>query len=507
MAIELSAHDNQKQAILDVINLLKKTFELKDNDTTVISNSLLEQKQEIDKKIEELEKKNRSLRNDTQNQIQFIRKQRNDLRKQQTEINFKLSDLNKKFDVLNRQEQIINEKIQQVKSLETNIQQKELQIITELERISGMTKDEAVTVLCNKIENDAKTKADIKAKQIISDAVMNAKVEAQKIILVAMQKEVSNVISEFSTCTIELPDENMKGKIIGREGRNIRTFEELTGVTVLIDDTPEMVVISCYEPIRREIARVAMTKLICDGRIHPKRIEDLVEVAKKEVNDIIFNVGKETAFQFQLPDLHIELMKLIGRLRYRTSYSQNVLEHIKEVAQYAGDIAAELKLDRRIAIRAALLHDIGKSVDKTIEGAHADIGYDLAKKYDESDLICKIIAEHHDDEPTSVYTWIVKIADTLSSSRPGVRNDTFEAYVKRLDQLENIANSFFGIKSSYAIVAGRELRVAVESDTVSDDDADKIAENIKTQIERTTNYPGQIKIIVIREKRHIKIAS
>jgi len=507
MTIESLVQDNQKQVILDVINLLKKTFELKDDDAVVISHGLFEQKQEIDKKIEELENKNRALRNDTQNQIQFIRKQRNELRRQQTEINFKLSDLNKKFDALNLQEQIVNEKIQQIKSLEANVQQKELQIITELERISGMTKHEALTALYTKIENDAKTKADNKAKQIISEAVMNAKIEAQKTILVAMQKEVSNVIGEFSTCAIELPDDNMKGKIIGREGRNIRTFEELTGVTVLIDDTPEMVVLSCYEPIRREIARVAMTKLICDSRIHPRRIEDLVEIAKKEVNDIIFNVGKETAFQFQLPDLHIELMKLIGRLRYRTSYSQNVLEHIKEVAQYAGDIADELKLDRRIATRAALLHDIGKSIDKTIEGSHANIGYDLAKKYNENDIICKVIAEHHDDEPTSVYTWIVKIADALSSSRPGVRHDTFEAYVKRLDQLENIANSFSGIKSSYAILAGRELRVAVEPELVSDDDADKIAENIKTEIERTANYPGQIKIIVIREKRHIKTAS
>jgi len=322
-----------------------------------------------------------------------------------------------------------------------------------------------------------------------------------------MQKEVANVINDHSTCSIELPDESMKGKTIGREGRNIRAFEEITGVTVIIDDTPEMIVLSCYEPIRREIARIAMIKLINDGRIHPRRIEDLVEVATKEVDDIIFNSGKETAFQFQITDFHPEILKHLGKLRFRTSYSQNCLEHSKEVAQYCADMATELNLDRQLAARVALLHDIGKSIDKVVSGTHATIGYEIIKKYGEKELVCNIVAEHHDDQPSSVYTWLVKCADALSSGRPGIRHDTFESYVRRLEHLEKIAKSFPGIKSSFAMLAGRELRVAVEPEQINDDEAEKIAENIKNEIQNSATYPGEIKIVILREKRFIRTAT
>lgn len=507
MTDNLNPNSNQKQAILDVISLLKKSFNIKDDDSSLLSQTFADKKSELQLKLDELQKKETDLKNNTQNQIQFIRKQRNELRKQQNDISNQFNDITQKTEALNSQEKVISNKQLEIHNKELDISEKQKQLLSELEKIANLSKEEAVTLLCEKMNTEAQLKADKKTKEILSNATIHAQEEARKILVYAIQKDVQNVINEFATCAIELPDDNIKGKIIGREGRNIKTFEELTGVTVVVDDTPEMIVLSCYEPIRREIARIAMVKLINDGRIHPRRIEDLVEAAKVEMDDIIFNIGKETAYQFRITNIHPEILKMLGRLKYRTSYSQNCLAHCKEVAQYCADMATELNLDRQIATRAALLHDIGKSVDRVIEGTHAGIGYDLAKKYNEDEIICRIIAEHHDDEPTLIYTWLVRSADALSSGRPGIRHDTIENYVKRLNDLEQIANSFRGIKNSYAMLAGRELRVAVEPDLIDDAEAESIADKIKDKIENTTTYPGEVKIIILREKRYVRTAT
>ena len=501
------ADDAQKQAILDVITLLKKSFDIKDDDAFMISQKFSEQQQEINKQLEHLQRKEQDFKQRTNKDIQFVRRQRNEMRRQELNIRAQSTDFTRKIEALNAQERSVEQRIQAAKVLEQSVQEHERQAIRQLSELSGLTRDDAINLLCKKLENEAKLKSENKIREIINETSIKAKVEATKILAYAVQKESQSVVSEIATCTIDLPDESIKGKIIGREGRNIRTFEELTGVTVLVDDTPETIVLSCYEPIRREIAKIAMTKLISDGRIHPHRIEEIVESTKKEVDDAVLNIGRQIVADLQIIDMHIDAIKAIGRLKYRTSYSQNVLEHSFETALIAADIAAELKLDKKLALRAGLLHDIGKSIVRTINGSHAELGADFAKQCGESDTICNIIAEHHDDEPSSVYTWVVRAADTLSSARPGVRHDTFDAYVKRLDNLEKIALSFDGIKSCYALLAGRELRVVVEPDEISDNDAEVIAEKIKNEIEKNMNYPGQIKIIVIREKRHIKLAT
>jgi len=503
----MTIDNTQKQSILDVIALLKKSFDIKDDDAAVISHGFLEQQQDIKKALEDLQRREQDFKQKTSKEIQFIRQQRNSIRKQELDFRTQSADLARKVEALNAQERSMSQNIQAVKTKEQSIQEREQQIIQQLSQLSGLTHDDAISLLCKKLENEARLKSENKIKEIVNETSLKARIEATKILAYAVQKESQSVVSEIATCTVDLPDESIKGKIIGREGRNIRTFEELTGVTVLVDDTPEVIVLSCYEPIRREIAKMAMTKLISDGRIHPHRIEEIVETTKKEVDDLILNVGRQIITDLQISDMHIDMIKTIGKLKYRTSYSQNVLEHSFETALIAADIAAELKLDKKLAMRAGLLHDIGKSIIRTVNGSHAELGADFAKQCNESDAICKIIAEHHDDNPSSVYTWIVRAADTLSSARPGVRHDTFDAYVKRLDNLEKIALSFDGIKSCYALLAGRELRVVVEPDQISDSDAEIIAEKIKCEIEKNMTYPGQIKIIVIREKRHIKLAT
>ena len=501
-------NDAQKRAIIDVISLLKNTFEIKDDDATVISQQLSSKQQETEQKLKELQQKETEFRKSTLLEMQQIRQYRNEISQQQSTIKAQLTDINSKLSALQSQEQSIIKQANDIKQLTARLNEKEKLIDDRLQSISEMSKEDAITLLCTRAENDAKLRCEKIVKDAINEANSRSEAEAQSILAFAVQKESTNVISSLATCVIDLPNEAIKGKIIGREGRNVRTFEELTGVSVLVDDTPEAIVISCYEPMRREIAKLAMTKLIADGRIHPQRIEQVIELATTEINDGVIRTANEILSRFQITNIHDELIKLLGQLKYRTSYSQNVLDHSCEVAAIAGNIAAELRLNKEIAVRAGLLHDIGKAVDRELAGSHADLGLEIAKQCGESSVICSVIAEHHnDDNVSSIYTWIIKTADTLSSARPGVRQDTFDAYVRRLTELENTAKSFDNVKSVFAISAGRELRVVVEPEKISDNDTNVLAENIKQKIEQTLKYPGQIKVTVIRETRCIRIAS
>lgn len=492
--------DEQKRAIIDVINLLKNQFNISDNDSTVIDRSLNEKQQQIDKKFEELKIKENEFRALTNKELQQIRHHKNSIRKQQFDIKQQLDEINKKSHALSSQEKTVSKALAELK-------EKEKEFSQQIEQIAGISKEDAIKLLCIKLENEAKIRANNIIKQIINEATSNAQAEAKSILLYAVQKDTTNIVSEFATCTIDLPNEALKGKIIGREGRNVRLFEELTGVSVIIDDSPEIVVLSCYDPIRRDIAKIAMQKLISDGRIHQKRIEDVIEEATKQIDDEMKNVATKMLNKFQIVDVHPEIVKLLGKLKYRSSYSQNVLDHSCEVAFMAGDIAAELKLDKKLLTRAGLLHDIGKSVDRSLPGSHSELGVEIAKKFGESDHVCKMIAEHHEEQVTTINSWIIKIADTLSSARPGVRQDTFDTYIRRLEDLEKIALSFNGIKTAFAISAGRELRIIVDAENVNDSDVNVLAENIKEKIEKTMVYPGQINVVVVRETKCIKIAN
>jgi ribonuclease Y len=493
-------NEQQKRAIIDVISLLKNQFDIKDNDSTVIDQSLNEKQLQIDKKDQELTIKENKFRQLTSKELNQIRQHKNSIRKQQFEIKQQLEDINKKLYALSSQEQSVKKAFDELK-------EKDQEFFQQLEQISGISKDDAIKLLCSKLENEARIRANNIIKQIINEANNNAQVEAKNILLYAIQKEAINVVSEFATCTIDLPNEAIKGKIIGREGRNVRLFEELTGVSVIIDDSPEIVVLSCYDPIKRDIAKIAMQKLISDGRIHQKRIEEVIEQATKQIDDEMKNVAIKMLNKFQIVDIHPEIIKLIGKLKYRSSYSQNVLDHSCEVAFIAGNIAAELKLDKKLLTRAGLLHDIGKSVDRLLPGSHPELGAEIAKNFSESDQICKMIVEHHEEKVTSINSWIIKTADVLSSARPGVRQDTFDTYIKRLEDLEKIALSFNGIKTAFAISAGRELRIIVNAEQVNDSDVNVLAENIKEKIEKTMTYPGQINVVVVRETKCFKIAN
>jgi len=313
-------------------------------------------------------------------------------------------------------------------------------------------------------------------------------------------------MTEKAVLTIDIPDDAIKGKIIGREGRNIRTFEELTGVNLLIDDTPESIVLSCYEPFRREIARLTITRLIEDGRINPKRIEDVFEWAKGELDSEIIKVGNDTLAEFRITNVHPDIVKMLGKLKFRTSYGQNVLDHSKEVAKFAGNITASIGLDSTKILRAGLLHDIGKAIDRDLPGTHAELGAEFAQNFGESKEICTLIKEHHDDKPSMIGSWIIMAADTLSAGLPGTRSNTIDAYIKRIEELESVTNGFEGVRSSYAISAGRELRVVVEPNAVSDSDAEYLVEQIVQKIEKTLQYPGQLTVTLIRENRFIKHA-
>ncbi len=412
-----------------------------------------------------------------------------------------------KYEALNQREEKLVLREEQLKNKEAEAEQYCEKQKEELERISNMTSEEAKEFLLDSVKNElTHDKARI-IKEMELEAKEEGKKRANEIVLSTMQRYASETVSENTISVVSLPNDDMKGRIIGREGRNIRAIENLTGVEVIIDDTPEAVVLSCFDPVRREVARIALEKLIIDGRIHPGRIEEIVQKAQKEVDTEIRNAGEAAILELGLHRVHPELVKYIGRLKYRTSYGQNVLKHAIEVGHVAGILAAEFGEDIKLAKKAGLLHDIGKSIDHEVEGSHVDLGIELLKKYKEHPAVINSVASHHGDyEADNTISVIVQIADTISASRPGARRETMEAYINRLNQLEEITNSFDGVEKSFALQAGREVRIMVVPDKISDDEMIIMARDISKEIESTMNYPGQIKVNVIRESRAIDYA-
>ena len=390
---------------------------------------------------------------------------------------------------------------------EKKVDELEQKGVQELERVSGLTSEQAKEELLKSVEDDVKVDVARLYKELENRAKEDAGKKAKEYVVNAIQKCAVDHVSETTISVVQLPSDEMKGRIIGREGRNIRTLETMTGVDLIIDDTPEAVVLSAFDPIRREVARVALEKLIVDGRIHPARIEEMVEKAQKEVESQIREEGENAAMDVGVHGIHPELLKLLGRMKFRSSYGQNALKHSIEVAQLAGILAGEVGVDVRIAKRAGLLHDIGKSIDHEVEGSHIQIGVDLCKKYRESAVVINAVAAHHGDvEPESLVACIVQAADAISAARPGARRETLETYTNRLKQLEDIANEFKGVEKSFAIQAGREIRVMVVPEHVSDADMVLLARDISKQIEAELEYPGQIKVNVIRESRAVDYA-
>ena len=435
------------------------------------------------------------------------RERRLEIQKQEKRLLQKEEALDKKAESLEKKEEALIIKERELEEKEESINELYDQQIKELERLSGLTCEEAKELLLNDVKREVDYEAAVLIKEMETKVKEESDKKAREIISYAIQKCAVDYVAESTITVVSLPNDEMKGRIIGREGRNIRTLETLTGIDLIIDDTPEAVVLSGFDPIRREVARIALEKLITDGRIHPARIEEMVERAKKEVNNLIREEGEQAAFEAGVHGLHIELIKLLGRLKFRTSYGQNVLKHSIEVAKLAGAMAAELGANVKLAKRAGLLHDIGKAVDHEVEGPHVDIGVELARKYKESNEVIHCIEAHHGDvEPRIVEAVLVQAADAISAARPGARRETLEAYIKRLERLEEIANSFEGIEKSYAIQAGRELRIMVKPEELDDNQAVLMAREIVKKIEEELDYPGQIKVNVIRETRAIEYA-
>ena len=426
----------------------------------------------------------------------------------------KEENLDRKVDILDRKEKEAEKKVLELIEKEklARSKEKEMDILLieekeKLQKVSGMTKDEARNVLLKKIEEEVKQEAANMIRRVEEEAKEKADKEARKIIGLAIQRCAAEHTVETTVSVVSLPNDEMKGRIIGREGRNIRALEVATGIDVIIDDTPEAVILSGFDVVKREIAKRALERLLEDGRIHPGRIEEVVEKAKKEMENTIKEEGEKALFDTGLHGVHPEIVKLLGRLRYRTSYGQNVLQHSKEVAHLMGVMAGELKLDFNLAKRIGLLHDIGKAVSHEVEGTHAKIGAELAKKYGESDNIAHAIEAHHQEvEPRTLLAVLVQAADAISATRPGARRETLETYVKRLEKLESIADSFKGVEKAYAIQAGREVRVIVQPDKITDAQAAVLARDITKKIEEGLEYPGQIKVTVIRETRAIEYA-
>lgn len=455
-------------------------------------------------KILEAKEEAHKIRND----IEFeIKERRNEIQKSEKRILQKEENIERKLESIDRREEGLRGRERSMNEKHKEIDSYIAKQIEELERISGYSSEEAKNILLAEVEKDIKKDASALITKIENEAKEEADKKAKEIITLAIQRCAADQVAETTVSVVSLPSDDMKGRIIGREGRNIRALEVLTGVDLIIDDTPEAVILSGFDPVRREIARIALEKLITDGRIHPARIEEMVQKATKEVNNIIKEEGEQACFETGVHNLHPELVKLLGRLKYRTSYGQNGLKHSIEVSLLAGLMASELGYDVRLAKRAGLLHDIGKSIDHEVEGTHIEIGVNICKKYKESWKVINAVEAHHGDvEATTMEAVLVGAADALSAARPGARRETLEAYIKRLESLEKIANETEGVDKSYAIQAGREIRIAVKPNQVGDDEVPILARDIAKKIESELDYPGNIKVNVIRETRAVDYA-
>jgi len=478
-----SAELKAKNLILDAEN----------NAETIKKEKIIEAKEEAHKIRNDVDKEVRERRNE-------IQKSERRLFQKEESVDRKLDNIEKRENNLTKKEKSLEEKD---KEIETFIEKQ----IEELEKISGYTRDEAKDILLKELEKDIRHDASVLIKEIETEAKEEANKKANEIIIGAIQRCAADHVAESTVSVVPLPNDEMKGRIIGREGRNIRAIETLTGIDLIIDDTPEAVILSGFDPVRREIARLTLEKLIVDGRIHPARIEEMVNKSTKEVNNIIKEEGEQACFETGVHNLHPELVKLLGRLKYRTSYGQNALKHSIEVSHLAGLMASELGFDSRMAKRAGLLHDIGKAMDHEVEGTHVEIGVNICKKYKESGKVINAIAAHHGDvEPNTLEAVLIAASDALSAARPGARRETLDSYIKRLEKLEEIANTTNGVDKSYAIQAGREIRIAVKPDQVKDDEVAILARDISKKIEEELEYPGHIKVNVIRETRAIDYA-
>ena len=455
--------------------------------------ALIEAKEEIHKNRNEFDKE--------------MKERRAEIQKQEKRLMQKEETLDKKYDAIEKKDEILTNKIKANEKVSEEVALLKRSQLEMLEKISGYTVEEAKEYLISNLESEVRHEYAMKVKEIQTQAKEEADQNARELISLAIQKCAADHVAEATVSVVPLPNDEMKGRIIGREGRNIRTLETLTGVDLIIDDTPEAITLSSFDPIRREVARISLEKLIVDGRIHPARIEEMVEKARREVEVTIKQEGDRATFETGVHGLNPEIVKLLGKLRFRTSYGQNVLKHSIEVSHVAGLLAAELGVDVMLAKRAGLLHDLGKAVDHEIEGSHVTIGVDLAKKYKESEEVIHAIHAHHGDvEPKTVVACLVQAADAISAARPGARRENLENYIKRLEKLEELANSFPGVERSYAIQAGREIRIIVKPDEVNDDELVLLSRDLAKKVEEDLEYPGQIKIHLIRETRAIEYA-
>lgn len=474
---------------------------------TIRKDGMLEAKEQMNKMRVDFENETKERKQDWQRTENRLAQKEATLDKKEDALDKKDAALDKKIDDVERSQKQIEETKERLKGIENELNSAQEKMQKELERVAGMTKEEASQELKDALLDSVKKSSANDAKQLIQEAKDNAVKEAQNIISQAIQRCAADTATENTVSVVALPNDEMKGRIIGRMGRNIRALESATGVDLIIDDTPDVITLSSFDPVRREVARLTLEKLITDGRIHPARIEEMVDKVRKEVEQGIKEAGEEAAFEVGVHGLHPELIKILGRLKYRTSYGQNVLKHSIEVASVASIMAAELGIDPRIAKRAGLLHDIGKAIDHEFEGTHIQLGVEIAKKYRESNEVIHAIAAHHNDiEPQTIDAVLVQAADAISSARPGARRESVETYVKRIEKLEDIAKSFDGVEQTFAVQAGREIRVMVKPEQVNDANTVFLAREIAQKLENELEYPGQIKVNVIREVRSVEYA-